>query len=106
MCVSVAFFHQFTCVCVCVCVCVWYIYLISIIAEFLLLLYCIYCFACAVFVSGHITVTEWYSTTRPMHCDHFRSVVSPHLSSIIPDLSARDLWQLPTDICSSEAEET
>jgi hypothetical protein len=28
-----------------------------------------------------VTVTGWYRTNRPMHCEHFWSIVHPHLSS-------------------------
>jgi hypothetical protein len=33
------------------------------------------------YLSITITVTEWYRTRRPIHCDHYRPIVLPHLSS-------------------------
>jgi hypothetical protein len=50
-----------------------------------------------------VTVTGWYSTKRPMHCDHFLISCAPHPSSkqsrFIHHSSLHSLLQTP----SSEA---
>jgi hypothetical protein len=49
--------------------------------------------------SALITVKEWYSTRRPLHCDHYWSIVRPHLS-------ANHSWFIPNSSLANTSRDT